>query len=688
MNNNKKTKAELIDELAELRKRVSDCEAVEENNKQVIGKKLRHAEKQYRDFYNSSPDMYVSIEPSEGKVIQCNKTLLDNLGYTKEEIIGQSVFNLYTSESAQYAKKNVFPNFQKTGEVHDEELQLKCKDGSIIDVSLNVAAVRDDQGNILHSMSSYRDITARKQMQRKLLVSGAFLSSVSSVMENLVEGLITINESGIIKTVNSATKTLFGYRTSEIIGKNVKMLMPEPFHSQHDQYIQNYISTGNAKIIGISREVVGLRKDNSTFPMDLSVNFVETSKGKIFIGLIRDITDRKKIEELKVAKEVAELANKAKSEFLSRMSHELRTPLNAIMGFSQVFKLYSQNLSDNQKNNIDTIYRSGDHLLQLINEILDLSRIESGKIIIYLEPVCIGQLLDELHGYAHSAAAENEIKIIDQTSDFHNQFILADKTRIKQVFINLISNGIKYNKKGGTLTYSIQKINHDRLRFHITDTGNGIAKDQLQSLFEPFNRLDVEGTNVEGTGIGLCIAKQLIELMNGTLEVESTLGKGSTFSVELPLTEPLKNLDEISKDHKSNYLNVSNDTVVNILYVEDNKDNMILVSEILSTLSNTNLITTHTAELGIDIAQSQQIHLILMDIKLPGMDGVKAMKILRKDDKTHNIPIIALSANAMKSDIDRALKAGFDSYIVKPIRVSRFLETVQKVIEEKVRIDS
>jgi len=397
---------------------------------------------------------------------------------------------------------------------------------------------------------------------------------------------------------------------------------------------------------------------------------------------------RKLFVEKEIAQKEADRANRAKSEFLSQMSHELRTPLNAILGFTQLLNIKSDNLRDKQKGYIERIYAAGDHLLQLINEILDLARIDSGNITISLELIHIGQLFDELYGYAHSKADQNEIKIIDQTSDFHNQYILADKTRIKQVFINLISNGIKYNKKGGTLTYSIQKVNHDRLRFNISDTGNGIAKEKLKLLFEPFNRLGAEETDVEGTGIGLCITKQLIGLMNGTIEVESTLGKGSTFCVEIPLAEPPKTLYETSIDLENHFLNVSNDTMINILYVEDNKSNVQLVGEILSNLSNTNLITAHEALIGIDIAQTQQLDLILMDINLPGMDGIKAMEILKKDDKTHNIPIIAVSANAMESDIDKALKAGFDYYIVKPIKVSNFLETVQKVIEDKVGIDS
>lgn len=362
---------------------------------------------------------------------------------------------------------------------------------------------------------------------------------IETVTDNLLDGLITIDSLGTIQTLNPAVEKLFGYQLEELYGKNISVLMPEPYHSQHDTYMQNYLSGDAPKIIGSGREVIGLRKDGTTFPMDLEISEFPASIGPIFIGLVRDITDRKTAEkEILQSKEEAEKANKTKAAFLSQMSHELRTPLNAILGFSQLMMMDSKSLDDRQKNFMNQISSSGKLLLELINDILDFNGAEAGKLKFSIKPVQIGSLVDALTDFLRPVADLKRIKMINLTTDFGDHYVLADQTRLMQVLINLTSNAIKFNNPNGSVTFSAQPIDGKKIRFNISDTGPGIAREDLDTLFEPFNPPKKYHPEAKGAGIGLTIAKQLTELMNGELGVTSTVGSGSTFYVDLPAADP------------------------------------------------------------------------------------------------------------------------------------------------------
>lgn len=369
---------------------------------------------------------------------------------------------------------------------------------------------------------------------------------IETVTDNLLDGLVTIDSLGTIQTLNPAVEKLFGYKLEELYGENISILMPEPYRGQHDTYLENYLSDGVPKIIGLGREVIGLRKDGTTFPMDLEVSEFSTSIGAIFIGLVRDVTDRKAAEkEILQSKEEAEKANKAKATFLSQMSHELRTPLNAILGFSQLMMMDSKSLDNRQKKFMDQISSSGKLLLELINDILDFNNAEAGKLRISIKPVQIGSLIDALNDLMGPVADLKRIKLITPTTDFYDHYVLADQTRLMQVVINLISNAIKFNRPEGSVTISIQQIDGKKIRFNISDTGPGIAREDLDTLFEPFNPPNRSHPEAKGTGIGLTIAKQLTELMNGEIGVTSEVGSGSTFYVDLPAADPpAENSDE------------------------------------------------------------------------------------------------------------------------------------------------
>jgi signal transduction histidine kinase/ActR/RegA family two-component response regulator len=387
-------------------------------------------------------------------------------------------------------------------------------------------------------------------------------------------------------------------------------------------------------------------------------------------------------KKLNSAREEAEKANIAKSSFLSSMSHELRTPLNAILGFSQIIMTSKKEpLSPDQIDCMEHVMKGGRHLLFLINEVLDLSKIETGNLSVSLESFSLEKALQEALILTQPMAENNNIKINIQADSKEKLFVYADFFRLKQVFINLISNGIKYNCENGSVTIEYEKIEPDKAQVRIIDTGIGIPEEKLDDLFKPFNRLGIENSGIDGFGIGLTITLRLIDFMNGSLNVTSSEGKGSCFVVEIPLGQEINELKpSFLKEELSAPVNHDNDSF-KILYIEDNPDNLSLVERILNSQEGIIILSAPEASIGLDLARTHHPNLILMDINLPGMDGITAMKKLKTFKETCEIPVIALSANALEADIKKAIAEGFSDYITKPLDVENFLETINSFVK-------
>jgi PAS domain S-box-containing protein len=405
----------------------------------------------------------------------------------------------------------------------------------------------------------------------------------------------------------------------------------------------------------------------------------------LIYAIARDITERKEADEaVERAKQEAERANRAKNEFLSRMSHELRTPLNSILGFGQLLEM--EQLEPEQHEHVVRILRGGRHLLELIDEVLDISRIETGNMTISLEPVHVGEAISSALDLVAPLAAERGISLQGPEPEVADQYVLADNQRLKQVLLNLLSNAIKYNRDDGSATVSLREVSADRFLIFVTDTGKGIPESEQEKLFSPFERLGAERTSIEGTGLGLALSKLLVEAMGGTLGVESQPWIGTTFIVTLaPTQAPLDTAAQLLNDRKWSPAGESPAEPRTVLYVEDNLSNYKLVERIFADRPNVELITAMEGKLALELARQHRPDLILLDLHLPGIPGEEVFEQLKDDPRTKDIPVVVVSADATERRIKALLAEGATAYVTKPLNIMEFLSVVDEALSTSVR---
>jgi PAS domain S-box-containing protein len=421
--------------------------------------------------------------------------------------------------------------------------------------------------------------------------------------------------------------------------------------------------------------------------VEVHARATRSSQGKTIgtAGVIRDVTERRQAEEaLRAARESAEAASRAKSEFLSRMSHELRTPLNAILGFGQLMELEAD--TPTQHENADHILKAGRHLLALINEVLDITGIEAGRLHLSAEPVRVSEAVQETLDLISPLAAARGIALGSDTALLETSFVHADRQRLKQVLLNLVANAVKYNTEGGRAHLSCEAAGDGRLRIVVSDTGPGIPSEKLGRLFTAFDRLGAEQTGVEGTGLGLALSKRLVEAMQGDMGVSSEVGKGSTFWVELPTAEsPLARWERTEGDGTIDGASpLPSGRKYTILYVEDNLSNLTLVQRILSSRSDIELIPSMQGGLALELARLHRPDLVLLDLHLPDIPGEEVLRQLRQAPDCRGIPVVVLSADATQGQIDRLRSAGAHAYITKPLDVKPFIAIVDEALELEV----
>ncbi|HSN79407.1 MAG TPA: ATP-binding protein, partial [Rhodoferax sp.] len=506
-----------------------------------------------------------------------------------------------------------------------------------------------------------------------------------SLIEASLDPLVTISAQGKITDVNEASAQATGVPREQLIGTDFSNYFTEPDQAR----------IGYQKVFseGLVRDYPLAIRHTTGRIMDVLYNAAvyKDDKGNVLgvVAAARDITERQRLDqvlheknaELQRATVAAEKANLGKSDFLSSMSHELRTPLNAILGFAQLIESDSPAPTPRQKRSLEQILNAGWYLLELINEILDLAQIESGKTTLSLEPVSLVEVMNECRAMVEPQAIQRGVDMTFAPLE-SAYFVEADRTRMKQVLINLLSNAIKYNKPGGAVTLACALVAPNSIRISVQDTGVGLTQEQLTQLFQPFNRLGKESGQEEGTGIGLVVTKRLVELMGGTIGVDSAVGVGSVFWIDFRLTTAPSLASRYVEQSMLARPQVTEGTPLRtLLYVEDNPANLILIEQLVARRSDLRMLSAADGHLGIEFARAHQPDVILMDINLPGISGIEAMKILRADPLTAHIPIIALSANAMPRDIANGLSAGFSSYLTKPIKLDEFMDHLELALK-------
>jgi PAS domain S-box-containing protein len=569
------------------------------------------------------------------------------------------------------------------------ELTYFRKDGSRFPAVVSVTALRDAQEAIIGYLLIGTDNTARKEVEAaKALLDQRLRDQqfyTRSLIESNIDALMTTDPQGIISDVNQQMIALTGRTRDELIGAPCRNFFTDP--GRADAAIKRVLTEN--KVSDYELTVRAQNGDETVVSYNAATFHDRDRKLRGVFAAARDVTDRKRFElaqqenniELESARSVADKANQAKSDFLSSMSHELRTPLNAILGFAQLMETDTPLPNPAQKESIEQILQAGSHLLDLINEILDLSMIESGRLSLAMEPVSLTEVMLECHAMIEPQAQKRGIRVSFPKVD-SPCFIDADRTRVKQVLINLLSNAIKYNQADGSVAVECSVSAPQRIRVSVRDSGGGLSQDKIAQLFQPFNRLGQEASAEEGTGIGLVVTKRLVELMGGSIGVESTVGQGSVFWIEL-VVAAAPQLSAGGALHAAAPLAPvrNGNASLTMLYVEDNPANLQLVVKIIARRPDLRLLSATNGTAGIEIARAAQPDVILMDINLPGMSGIKAMQILRADTTTAHIPVVALSANAMPRDIERGLQAGFFRYLTKPIKVNEFLDTLDVALE-------
>jgi signal transduction histidine kinase/CheY-like chemotaxis protein len=562
-------------------------------------------------------------------------------------------------------------------------------------------------GTLIAATPRAKRATTKRQRQQALLKTGALQTAIFN--SNTFSSIAT-DERGVIQIFNVGAERMLGYTASEVVNMITPADISDPGElvaraKSLSLELGTPIAPGFEALVFKARrgiedayELTYIRKDHSRLPAVVSVTALHDGSGAIIGYLLigTDNTERRKVEaertlldevlreshvQLQKAKEAAELANQAKSDFLSSMSHELRTPLNAILGFAQLMETGTPRLTLGQKDSIEQILHAGWHLLALINEVLDLTLIESGKLSLSPEPMSLVDVLSDCQAMIEPQAQASAIQVHFPALE-GPWMVKADRTRVKQVLVNLLSNAIKYNRDRGQVHVSCTVVPTGHIRISVQDTGHGLAADKLDQLFQPFNRLGQEDGSQEGTGIGLVVSKRLVELMGGRIGVESTVGVGSLFWFELDAETGLSLEGDGDEALEEPVTPARAGTVLyTLLCVEDNPASLKLVERLIHRRADIRMLSACDGRLGVEMVLAHRPDIVLMDINLPGVSGMTAMRMLAENPSTAHIPVIALTANAMPRDVKLGLEAGFFDYLTKPIKVDDFWAAIDAALE-------
>jgi PAS domain S-box-containing protein len=641
----------------------------------------KHAEdmrQRWAGIVESSDDAIFQITPT-GIIQSWNPGAEKIFGYSAQEIIGRPVSLLrplhYPDDVPQMLKR------VNRGEhlTHFETVRTR-KGGTRIDVALTLSPIREATGTITGASAIARDVTERKRAEDALRKSEERFRLVARAANDAVwDWDLQTNK----VWWGEGIQTLFGY-PKDVVQAGMEW-WNERIHPEDREATTSGIRAAiDGGQLFWSAEYRFRRADGSYADVFDRGYVLRDPVGRHplrMIGAVVDITERKREEEAVWKAKEAEQANQAKSEFLSRMSHELRTPLNAILGFAQLLEM--DPLPKEQQEGVKHILKGGRHLLDLINEVLDIARIEAGRMTISLEPVPLDGVVQEAVDLITPMVAEMQIQLHAEAAHSPGRHILADRQRIKQVLLNLLSNGVKYNRQGGTVTFAFEDAPEGRLRIKVSDTGPGIPADKIDRLFIPFERLGAEQTGIPGTGLGLALSKRLVDAMGGAMGVSSTVDQGSTFWVDLPLAaSPVQQLTQETQEALAQARPEPSLRAHTILYIEDNLSNLELIQRLLARRPEIKLIPAMQGQLGFDLAREHRPDLILLDLHLPDIPGDEVLRRLREVPETREIPVVMISADAIPRQINRLLAAGARAYLTKPLDVKKFFDVFNDILRE------
>jgi PAS domain S-box-containing protein len=616
-------------------------------------------------FWELSTDLFLTagfdgyfkrVNPAWGRV----------LGWTAQELYPLPFIELVHPDDRELTAAEA-ANLTRAGyETANFENRYRCKDGSYRTIVWRATGVGSER--LIYAIG--RDVTETRRAHDELRSSERFLDSV---LENL-PNMVFVKDAEKLRFVrfNRAGEQLLGASRDDLIGKSDHDLFPEheaAFFIERDREV-----LAGAEVLDIPQEFIDTAgKGRRTLHTRKIAIRDEHGVARYLLGISEDITDQQLAEQAaQDAQAEATRANQAKSEFLSRMSHELRTPLNAVIGFGQLLELDDLDLS--HRESVEQILKAGRHLLELINEVLDISRIEAGTMTMSLEPVHLASALADALSLIRPLADVASVRLSADPSKLNDLYVRADQQRLKQVLINLLSNAVKYNRAGGEISVRCARLPADEVEVAVIDTGHGMTGEQLNRLFDPFDRLGADRTTVEGTGLGLPLTKGLVEAMGGVITAESEPGTGTTMRVKLihaegPQREPACNGAIPPADGS-----LGGDRT--ILYIEDNLSNLKLVERVLDRFPALQLIRATQGQLGVDLARQHQPDLILLDLHLPDLHGREVLTKLKSDPVTAAIPVMVMSADASPDQQQQLRDAGAANYITKPIDVQALLTTI------------